>query len=68
MPKRADFIILEQGTILPTFSVEGSNEINGIEFKGKNEVFLILYKMKPSKILDSALFKGCVNSKLVTLK
>ena len=25
-------------------------------------------KMKPSQILDSALFKSCINSKLVTLK
>ena len=39
MPKRADFIILEQGTILLTFSVEGSNEINGIKFKVKMKYF-----------------------------
>ena len=68
MPKRANFIILEQGTILLAFSVERSNEMNGIKFKVKMKYFLILYKMKPSKILDSASFKGCINSKLVTLK
>ena len=29
------------------------------EVLGENEVFLILYKMKPSKIYDSALLKSC---------
>ena len=32
---------------------------------GENEVFLILYKMRPSKIHDSAPFKSYINQKLV---
>ena len=65
---KTDFITCEQGTILLTISVERNNEMNCTKIDIDMEVFLILYMMKPSKIHDSALLKGCINSKFVTLR
>ena len=51
MPKRADFVICEQGTVSLTFSVEGSNEINGIKFKVKMKYFKISTRWNQAKFM-----------------
>ena len=51
MLERADFVICEQGSISLTFSVEGSNEINGIESKVKKKYFQFSTRWNRAKFM-----------------